>query len=77
MLLLECLTKHRQTDTSEELDKQYVQTPEPTTHEHLQSYLHNRKKNEFAQPIHNISKTCKTKTPQTLCFILIYYVKIR
>jgi len=37
----------------------------------------NAPKNEFGQPIHDINKTCKTKTPRTLRFTRILYVKIR
>jgi hypothetical protein len=46
--------------SSEQLDKQYVWTPEPTGHQYLRPYLHKQKKNDFGQPIHNI-KECKTK----------------
>jgi len=42
-------------------DKKHAQIREPARHQCLQSYLHNMKKNEFGQPIHNMNNTCKTK----------------
>ena len=44
---------------SEQLDRQHVQTPEPTRHQYKQPCLRNEKKNEFREPIHNITKVAK------------------
>jgi hypothetical protein len=57
--------------SSEELDKQQELITEPTTHQYLQPYLHNktRKRTGKTNPQHN--QTCKTKLYKPMLHALL------
>jgi len=54
--------------TYEQSDKQRLAISGTTEHQYLQPYLHNMKKYEFGQPIHNLKKDLQNKIPPTLYF---------
>jgi len=61
--------------SSEVWDKQQELISEPTPHQYLQAYLHNKTRKHIRKTNPQHSQTCKTKLYKP-CLTLFQYVKI-